>query len=244
MPALRSYGLLVTWQTLRLKSFLPLAMVVQALFAFGIVVGYPLLFPSVDRGTILFLATGAPAITLLSMGLVAVPQVVAQAKVEGTLEFMRSLPIPRMVYLFADMTVWLAIVLPGLVFAIVVGVLRFGLVLQVSPLVVPAMVLVTLTATSIGYAIASLLPAMLANLLSQVLVVFILMFSPLNFPADRLPGWLAAIHRVLPIEAMGEVIRGTLAENMFPLTAGPFLLITIWCVAAFAVTHHVLNRRG
>ena len=50
------------------------------------------------------------------------------------------------------------------------------------------MLLTTLTATSIGYAIASLLPAMLANLLTQVLVVFILMFSPLNFPANRLPG--------------------------------------------------------
>jgi hypothetical protein len=35
------------------------------------------------------------------------------------------------------------------------------------------MLLVTVTATSIGYAIASLLPAMLANLLSQVLVVFV-----------------------------------------------------------------------
>jgi len=244
MLALRRYGLLVTWQTLRLKRFLPLAMVVQALFAFGIIVGYPLLFPSIDRGTILFLATGAPAITLLSMGLVAVPQVVAQAKVEGTLEFMRTLPIPRLVYLFADMTVWLAIVLPGLVFAVVVGAIRFGLVLHVSPLVVPAMLLVTVTATSIGYAIASLLPAMLANLLSQVLVVFVLMFSPLNFPADRLPGWLAAIHRVLPIEAMGEVIRGTLAGNAFPLRAGPFLLITVWCVASFAITHLVLNRRG
>ncbi len=244
MPALRSYLLLITWQALRLKGFLPLAMVVQALFAFGIVVGYPLLFPSIDKGTILFLATGAPAITLLSMGLVAVPQVVAQAKVEGTLEFMRTLPVPRLVYLLADLTVWLAIVLPGLVFAVVVGAIRFGLVLQVSPLVVPAMLLVTLTATSIGYAIASLLPAMLANLLSQVLVVFVLMFSPLNFPADRLPGWLAAIQRVLPIEAMGEVIRGTLAENVFPLRVGPFLLITAWCVASFVITHVVMNRRG
>ena len=244
MPALRSYVLLVAWQTLRLKGFLPLAMVVQALFAFGIVVGYPLLFPSIDRGTILLLATGAPAITLLSMGLVAVPQVVAQAKVEGTLEFMRTLPVPRLVYLLADMTVWLVIVLPGLVFAVVVGVMRFGLVLQVSPLVVPAMLLMTLTATSIGYAIASLLPAMLANLLSQVLVVFVLMFSPLNFPADRLPDWLAAIHRVLPIEAMGQVIRGTLAGNAFPLDPHDFLMVAVWCAATFAVTGVVLTRRG
>ena len=69
MPVLRSYALLVTWQALRLKTFLPLAIVVQALFSFGIVVGYPLLFPSLDETTILYLATGAPAISLITMGL-------------------------------------------------------------------------------------------------------------------------------------------------------------------------------
>lgn len=109
MRALRSYRLLVRWQALRLKGFLPLAIVVQALFAFGIVVGYPLLFPEIDQITVLFLATGAPAVTLITMGLVALPQVVAQAKLEGTLEYMRSLPVPRMVYLAADLTIWLCL---------------------------------------------------------------------------------------------------------------------------------------
>ncbi len=244
MSTLRSYRLLVTWQARRLKGVLPLAIAVQALLALGIVIGYPLLFPSLDRSTTLFLATGAPTITLITMGLVLVPQMVAQAKTEGTLDYMRSLPVPRLVYLLADLTVWLAVVLPGVVFAVIVGDLRFGLDLAVSPLVVPAMLLVALTATAIGYAIASLLPAMLANLITQVLVVFVLMFSPLNFPAERLPGWLAVVHRVLPIEAMGEVIRGTLAGSVFPLSAGAFLLIGAWCVASFAVTHQVMNRRA
>jgi ABC-2 type transport system permease protein len=243
MSPLRSYGLLVAWQALRLKSFLPLAIIVQALFAFGIVVGYPLLFPSIDENTILYLATGAPAISLITMGLVAVPQVVAQAKTEGSLDYMRTLPIPRLVYLLADMTVWLVIVLPGVVFAIGVAALRFGLDLQVSPLVVPAMLLVIVTTTSIGYAIASLLPQMIANLITQVLVVFVLMFSPLNFPPERLPDWLAAIHSVLPIQAMGEVIRGTVAGNSFPMAVGPFLLLGTWCAVAFGLTGLVLTRR-
>jgi ABC-2 type transport system permease protein len=244
MSVLRSYRLLVTWQALRLKTFLPLAIIVQALFAFGIVVGYPLLFPTLDETTILYLATGAPAISLITMGLVAVPQVVAQAKTEGSLDYMRTLPIPRLVYLLADMTVWLAIVLPGVAFAIAVGVWRFGLDLAISPLILPAMLLVVLTTTCTGYALASVLPQMLANLVSQVLVVFVLMFSPLNFPPERLPDWLATIHRVLPIQSMGEVIRGTLAGDAFPLTTTPFVLLGVWCIGAFAITSRVLTRRG
>lgn len=244
MSALRSYRLLVTWRIRSMKGFLPLAIVVQALFAFGIVAGYPLLFPAIDRTTVLFLATGAPAITLITMGLVAVPQLVAQAKTEGSLEYMRTLPVARVLYLLADMTVWLAIVLPGVAFAIVVGAVRFGLDLAVSPLLVPALLLVAFTATSVGYALASLLPPQVAHLSTQVLVVVVLMFSPLNFPADRLPDWLAAIHRFLPIQAMGDVVRGTLATTTFPLGAGPFVVIAAWAIAGFGASYAVMNRRG
>jgi ABC-2 type transport system permease protein len=244
MLGLRSYTLLIRWQILRLKGFLPLAMVVQGLFAIGIVAGYPLLFPELDRTTMLYLATGAPAITLITVGLVAVPQVVSQAKTQGTLEYMRSLPIPRMVYLLADLTVWLVIVLPGLAFALIVASLRFDLALEVSPLVVPAFLLVALTASTLGYAMACALPPMVAVLLTQVMVVFVLMFSPLNFPVERLPGWLQAVHSVLPLQAMGEVIRGTLAGGTFRLTAGPFLLLATWCAAGLGVAYLTLRRRA
>jgi ABC-2 type transport system permease protein len=244
MRALHSYLLLVRWQALRLKSFLPLAIVIQALFAFGIVVGYPLLFPEIDQMTVLFLATGAPAITLITMGLVALPQVVAQSKTEGSLEYMRSLPVPRLAYLAADLTVWLAIVLPGVAFAILVGVWAFGLSLQVSLAIIPATALVALTAAAVGYAMASVLPPMIAALLTQMLVIGVLVFSPINFPASRLPDWLQTIHSVLPVQAMGEVIRGSLASNVFPLTLEPFALLAGWCVVTLGITYLTLQHRA
>ena len=244
MSQLRELWVLLIWQASRMRRFLPLAIVVQTLFAAGIVAGYPLLFPSLDAKTILFLATGAPAITLITIGLVAVPQLVAQARTEGSLDYLRSMPVPRLLFLVADLAIWLAIVLPGVVFAVVVASVRFDLRLEISPLVVPAMLLVVLTATSIGYAIASVLPQAAANMLAQVLVVFVLMFSPLNFPPERLPGWLAAVHSVLPVQAMGEVIRGTLAGNAFPLPVGAFVLLSAWCVGSVGVAWAVLARRA
>jgi ABC-2 type transport system permease protein len=218
--------------------------VVQALLSFGIVAGYPLLFPELDQTTILFLATGAPAIALITMGLVLVPQVVAGAKTEGSLDYVRTLPVPRMTFLMADLTVWSGIVLPGVVFGVVVAAIRFGLDLTISPLIVPAFVLVALTASCVGYAIAAVLPPTLTSLLTQALVVFVLMFSPLVFPAERLPTWLQAVHDVLPIEAMGDVIRGTLASTTFAIPTGSFLLLGAWCVGAFGIAFVTLNRRG
>jgi ABC-2 type transport system permease protein len=240
----RSYALLIRWQALRYKWLLPMIMVVQGLFALGIVAGYPLLFPEIDKGTIMFLATGAPAISLIMMGLVAVPQVVAQGKTEGSLEYVRSLPIPRLSFLLADLTVWTTIVLPGVIFAVAIGAMRFGLDLSISPLVVPAFMLVALTASGVGYALATVMPPMVSGLVSQVLIVFVLMFSPLSFPAERLPDWLRAIHSVLPIQAMGEAIRGSLASTTFPLTAGTFLLLAAWCAASLIAAFVALNRRA
>jgi ABC-2 type transport system permease protein len=244
MQQLRSYRLLLTWQALRKKEYLPLMMAVQALFSLGIVLGYPLLFPVLDRTSIYLIATGAPAITMISVGLVALPQTVGEQRSEGSLDYMRSLPVPRLAYLAADLTVWLGIVIPGVALGVLVGAWRFGLDLQVSPLVVPAVLMVALTAACVGYAIASVLPYMLTVIVTQALVIFVLMFSPLTFLPEKLPVWLEAIHRVLPIQAMGELIRGTLAPNEFGLPLGAFLTLGVWCILGFGVTYLTMTRRG
>ena len=77
--------MLLTWQALRKKEYLPLMMAVQTLFSLGIVLGYPLLFPMLDRTSIYLIATGAPAISMISVGLVALPQTVGEQKTEGSL---------------------------------------------------------------------------------------------------------------------------------------------------------------
>jgi hypothetical protein len=43
----------------------------------------------------MFLTTGAPTLTLVSLGLVMVPQMVVQAKSQGAFDYMWSLPVPR-----------------------------------------------------------------------------------------------------------------------------------------------------
>jgi ABC-2 type transport system permease protein len=226
-----------------MRLFLPLVVVVQAILAVGVVIGLTFLFPSIDPATALYLSTGAPALTLITVGVIMVPQIVSQAKERGSLEYMRSLPVPRMAYLAADATVWLLASLPGVAAALMVAALRFDLHLAVSPLVVPAMLLVALTATAVGYAIASLLPPMAAVLATNVLVFFVLLFSPVNFPADRLPGWLAELHRYLPVQSMAEVVRGTLAADAFPIAPGAWAVLGAWCAGGFAAAYVLMTRR-
>jgi hypothetical protein len=52
------------------------------------------------------------------------------------------------------------------------------------------------------------------------------------------------IHRLLPIQAMGEVTRGTIAPNKFGLPIGAFVTMVVWCGFGFGVTYAAMSRRG
>src|SRR4030042_7119553 len=208
---LRDYPLMLKWQMLSNTPMLVLMFVVEALIAVCYVIGFGYIIPTITAPAAMFLITGAPVLILLMVGLVLVPDVVSMARKEGTYEYIWSLPVPRSCFMAADATVWTAITLPGVLLAVVVGAWHYHFSLHVSPLVVPTFLLVTLTGIFIGYAMAHTVPKPeITMVLSQVLVFFILIFSPIYYPIEQLPNWLASLHRVLPFKYMADLMRGYL----------------------------------
>ena len=62
------------------------------------------------------------------------------------------------------------------------------------------------------------------------------------FPADRLPVWLQDIHRVLPIQYMADLSRGTLTD--LPVNLGrAFAIVGAWFAAGLIVTWATVRRR-
>ena len=103
--------------------------------------------------------------------------------------------------------------------------------------------LVALTGASVGYALASALKPQVAAQITSFLSIGILLFSPINFPADRLPGTLRAVHRVLPIEYMADVMRGSLTGHYESGAALAFAMVAGWCIAGLVVSTRVATRR-
>lgn len=243
MTVVRQYGLLTRWQLQRQSAYIPLLVVVQAALAAGTVLGFGILMGDLDPGSSLFLATGAPTITLIVVGLVMAPQMLAQAKTEGSSQWLMTLPVPRLVFLAADLTVWTLIALPGTVLALAVGVLRYDITLSVVWWVVPAALLVSLTAAAIGYAMAALLPPQVAQLMTQLVVFVILLFSPISVAVERFPGWLATVHQWLPISPMAELLRAGLANDVFSVPPRSLAVLLAWCVASVVLAGIALRRR-
>lgn len=240
-----SYRSLLRWTTAQIGAMLPLIVVVQVLLAAGVIVGFGFLIPDIDTATARHLSTGTPTILLLVLGLVIVPQGVAQARISGTFTYLRALPVPRPLLLFAELTVWLLIALPSIAAAIVVAQLRYDLTYSYDwLLLLGASVLIAITAASVGYAIAVSLPPMLAQLISQVLVFFVMLFSPITFPATQLPGWFQAVHDVLPIRPAADLLRSGIAADVYTATAQDLLVLLAWTLAGVVISVRALVRRA
>ncbi len=241
--AIAQLGLMVQWQLRRSAQYLPLMIIVQILLAVATVVGYGLLAGDVDHAAGLYLATGAPTITLITIGLVMTPQSVLQSKTEGSLDWLHTLPVPREVFLFADLCIWTLIALPGAVIGAVAGTLAFGVHLAPTWWLIPAALLVSLTSASLGYAAGTLLHPTLAQLISQVLLFIVMLFTPISYPVERLPEWAQVIHQWLPLEPMALAIRGSLAPNEFSVQPRAWATLIVWCTFSVICAGLALRRR-
>ena len=239
----RSYRLLLVWDVLRRRRILPVIVLIQVALSVGVVYGMSFLLPDIDPRSAVYLATGAPTLTILVLGLTVVPQEVAQAKLTGRLDWFSTLPVPRLAPLASEITYWLVAAAPGTVLALVVASYRFDFGLQVSPLVVPALLLVAATASAVGYALASASPPQATQQISSFVSIGVLLFSPVQFPAEQLPRPLQAVHDVLPVEPMADVVRWSLTCRYVEDPASAFVLVAAWGVGALLLSARVATRR-
>jgi ABC-2 type transport system permease protein len=241
---LRGYLLLMTWELKSLRLVLPLAVVVQTMLGAGVVIGFGFVIGEVSPHQAIYLATGATVVSMITIGLALVPQLIAARKSAGVYDYLWSLPVPRTTSVAASLTVNSIIALPGMAMALLIAGWRFGFQLQVSPTVIPAVLLTLVSATSIGFALAHAIdPPMVTSLVTNVLIFVILLFSPISFPADRLPVWLSTLHQGLPFEHAANLVRAGLTGGAGDQT-GSFAVLAAWAIASWLVTALVIGRRS
>lgn len=240
------YRTLLRWKLTQIgTTVMPMVVVVQALLAAGIIIGFGFLIPDIDAASALFLSTGAPTALLMIVGLVMVPSGVAEARADGSFTYLRAMPIPRPLLLLVELTVWLLVAVPSVALAILTATIRYDLAFVFDwPLLVASALLITLTATAVGYAIAVTLSPMLAQLAGQVLVFFVLLFSPVTFNVSQLPRWFQQVHDVLPVRPAADLLRAGLAADTYAWTGTDLVVLGLWCVTGVVLSLRALVRRS
>jgi len=234
---------MMAWSFLSSKPWMVLLGVVQILMPVGFVIGLSFLFQDITPSIARYLITGTPTLVLLTMGMDLVPQMVATRRLQGTHDFLLSLPVPRIVLLASDVTIFFLLTIPGIIITLFLGSVYHNFTLQVSSLVIPVFILISLTGSCVGYAIALGVPRpQMANIASQILLFFIVFFSPVIYSAEQLPPWLATIHSVLPIKYMADLTRGSLSDVEVNIGRA-FVITGVCCITSFLFCYLVMKKR-
>jgi ABC-2 type transport system permease protein len=243
VDGVRTWLLLLRWQLLRNRKLLVTLVLVQIALGVGMIYGFGFVVPHITPEIAVFLATGAPTLGMLIIGLSVVPQETALSRVNGRFSYVAALPVPRLAPMCADVTFWLLVQLPGWVATLLLAVVHFHLHLRFDALVIPAVVLVSLSAAAVGYGVAVCFPPGATQQVSSFMSIVLLLFSPVNFPLDRLPVWLQDVHRALPVTYMADLIRGGLTGryDVSPLLA--FGVVGGYCALGLTIAGWAARRR-
>jgi ABC-2 type transport system permease protein len=240
----RGYLAMLRFDVVNLRDFLLFFLVIQVLMGAGMAVIYGFYFEQVPPIAATYIATGAPVLAIIPVGMALVPSTVAQYKYDQTYDFLWSLPVPRLATAASNLTIFTLLTVPGFVVTLLVAAWRYDIDLAVSPSIVPAVFLTTLMAVSVGWGAAHAVPdPRITNLLVNIVIFVVLLFSPIAFPIENFPGWLAAAHRVLPFWAMANVVRAALTDGLVEELARHYVVLTAWTLAAWATAAWVVGRR-
>lgn len=241
----RGFTLLVRYELAASRLWLPMAVVVQLLVGAGVAIMYGFYFGPDDIGDrALWITTGAPALALIPVGMVMVPNLVGEQRMRQTYDFVWTLPVPRSAAAMALFTVYTSIALPGSALAVVLSAWRYDVDLSPTLAVVPAVLLTALMATSVGYGVGQAIAnPQVVNLITNILVFFVLLFSPIVVPASQFPAWLAGLHEFLPFWPMATVIRDALAPGITEGVGQAYVVLAAWTAIGWGAAAWVVTQR-
>lgn len=240
-----SYLAMLRWVITQQRILFWSVLFSQLALGIGAAVMYRFYVGAMDPTAATYLVSGIPALSIIPVGFIMVPTLVIQEKYRGTHEFTWSLPVPRLAPVTATFTVFTAISLPVAALSTAVAAWQFDAALRPGAYVIPAAVLVALMGTSVGYGLAMVVPEpRITNLILNVIIFVVLLFSPIVIPIDHFPDWAAAVHHLLPFFHMSNLLRATLTSGLAVDAATSLGILLMWTVVGWATVVRVVTRRG
>jgi ABC-2 type transport system permease protein len=182
---------------------------------------------------------------IVTVGLVGLPQFLAQAKEEGRLDFFLTLPISREAYLLSQVSFVLLQVLPGIAFALALGAWHYDFTLDIHPAIVIVIPLAVLSLAGLGAAVAILSPHLqLTNAITQLVIFYVLFFAPVIIPEEQLPDFLVTIAKFLPPTYVADAIRASVTDLPGTDLWRSIGMMAIFGVASIGIAAIALRRRA
>ncbi|HGL8721067.1 ABC transporter permease [Streptococcus agalactiae] len=239
---LSKFGGLVKWSLLRHKFYIPVFVVVQIILSFAVIYGFLFITNATNQAEKFYLSTGAMAINVIAVTCVLAPQIISEAKQNGIYDYQKTLPISRIEILMSDLLIWGLLCLPGILSSILISKFGFGLEVSIGLNSTLSVLLIIFSLLSVGFAIAYILPPNLVSLVTQLIMIGGLLFSPILYAADRLPSWMITLYDYLPFVPSSQIIRSSIFQ-LENVSIQNFIVLITWSCLGFILSLTILSRR-
>ena len=195
-----------------------------------------------------FIVPGIIAIIIMIVGAMLTSLVVAREYENGTMETIRSLPVPAAEFLIGKAIPYFIIGLIDVLVSIFMGQILFGVVMKSSFwLMILASFLYLGVALSLGLLISSVTQSQLVANQLAVLITYLpsLLLSNFVFPVENMPGVLQLVTRIVPATYFIDILNGLYLRNLGLSMLWPsYLTLTVMFGALSALNLIVLKREG
>lgn len=244
MSALRDYLTLTRMHLQMHRVDLPMIVILQVAFSAGFVLGFGFLIPGIDETAASYITIGTAAQNIVTVGAVMLPQMLSLGRYEGRLDYFLSLPVAREAYLAANVTLVAIYAFPGIIFALVIGWLRYDLSLDVDPLVIAVVPLALFSLAGIGIVMAMYMPGPESvNALTQLVIFYVIFFAPVLIPAEQLPGALQVTSKFFPPTYVADGLRATLTTLPDTHLALSLTMMAGFSAISLAASAYAIRRR-
>lgn len=234
---------IMRWSFLRHRFLFTSYTILQAMFALAIIFGLTLMLDMKGNSAVASVNSGVWQLCLITIGCNLAPQTMAGSISEGFMDYQRNLPVSRVGILLSDWIIWVVVVAPGTAVAILAGWARFDLAPHNIGLLALALIASMFSCLAFGYMVALWFSQDVVTILGQAIMFLAMLFSPILYPASRLPHQIIVFHNCLPFVPMHRIIMAL----AFPWTGSvcwtDAAVVLAWFVACFAICLGGLYKR-
>jgi ABC-2 type transport system permease protein len=203
-------------------------------------------FANNDPTVLGYVLTGNVVLSLLLIGLSRVSNHFAFIRAMGTLDYFATLPISRVAFILATVIAFLVLALPSTLATLLLGWLILHVPLQINPLVIVILPLISVSLSGLGALIGLLgnTPDEVNNV--STIVSFILFgFGPVIVPLEKLPDFMRTLSLFSPATYAASALRQVLLgqADRIPMLVG-IVVLAVFTVATLWLVTRRLDWRG
>lgn len=212
---LAQFARVVTVSLLEFRTAWPYLIVFGCLVPLGLIFWMSRMGGEFSRERAVFILGGNLVTSIVYGPVIGMVGKIGWGKEHRTFDYWAGLPLPKLAWVLATVTVYLLLALPSVAIIFGVGALTLGIPLMNGLALIPLIPLGTLSMVGLGAFLGILAPnGQTASLFGNAMIGVVTFLTPTLLPLEQMPTVMQWIARVLPMTYAADAFRLALSGEL------------------------------